>query len=800
MTTSQKAALSLLISVVLFGAFTALTFTGLFDLVESRFYNPSIANSLTRETTRNADAIDNFFTELQTRFSGTLKDPSIRHSFLPNQSAEDISERSRVYGLLIESIGGLQWVRFIDSGGTRIHYSTFGPDIAQQDRQSVSYRGYAEQDFPYEKIAVNDGGTPKYTFDEAGDRILFSFPFYDSFEVYRGTAVFSVSVRAVAEKLISEGRIKVGQDLSVISNPPGLLTGVSTATEKVLVPEVSSIWQEGGVKVARLVSPDTNASMALISVKTSHGFFIGRLVDEDLFSFPLTMKIILLASFFLTVYLTIFLLFNLRQDSVTIVQNRLKQLQISLIEQYYERKSDVDWNRWSRELEQRRDEISGELKQGIKASSSGKNKDIDVLIDKSWDELLSVIGGRKEATLDEGKLETILNRVLAALPGTTATQILPEKQTALTVQTQTEETLEEIDEAEDVEELTEEAEAVESLEEVSDSAEIAEEIQPVEDVLIETVAGIEQAEAAKTPASGEASLETGGELEELEEFAELEEAEEPLEIESAGAHEETVPDRVPDDMDVPVIDVADLDLSESQANAVVLAFDSAEEIEELEELGDAEGVPDNREKIPAEVASEAPVSEQANNKTTIDKLASQIEFSPISEPESSEDMLFHDDFEVVSPFSSMLFDFSDFEDKEGPSGQEKETIVKEESARENDEDIEFLDVVDNEEARKESRVSDELTEIILEEDKNINKKLFMISKSFLDVAGNSDIETLEALPGEIETLEALPDDVDEIITEKEGIPYISKEALRYDSEQSVSVNKEFKNLVDSIIN
>jgi len=793
-TTSQKAALSLLISVVLFGAFTALTFTGLFDLIEARFYNPSIANSLTREITRNADAIDDFLTELQTRFSGTLKDSGIRHSFLPNQSAEDISERSRVYGLLIESIGGLQWVRFIDSAGTRIHYSTYGPDIAQQDRQSVSYRGYAEPDMPYEKIAVNDGGAPKYTFDETGDRILFSFPFYDSFEVYRGTAVFSVSIRAVAEKLISDGRIKVGQDLSVISNPPGLLSGVSTAIEKVLTPEVSSIWLEGGVKVARLVSPDSNVSLALISVKTSHGFYVGRLVDEVLFSFPLTMKIILLASFFLTVYLTIFLLFNLRQDSVTIVQNRLKQLQISLIEQYYERKSDVDWSRWSRELEQRRDEISAELKQGIKTSSPGKNNDIDVLIDKSWDELLSVIGGRKETGIDEVKLETILNRVLAALPAAAAVPITPEEQPAQAVQKQAEDTLEESGEAEVVEELTEEAEA----------AEVIEEIQPLEEAFIETKAENEQVEAVKAPDSDEVSAsseEAVGELEELEELAELDDAEEALELESAEAPEEPAPDRAPEDMEVPVIDIADLDLTENQADAVVSAFDSAEEIEELEELGDAEEVAENREKVQAEVASEEPVSEHTDSKTTIEKLASQIEFSPIPEPENTEDVIFHEDFEVVSPFSSMLFDFSDFEDQESPpSGQVKENTAKEESIRENDEDIEFLDVADTEETREESQVPDELTEITLEEDKNINKRLFMISKSFLDVAGNSDIETLEALPGEIETLEALPDDVDEIITEKEGIPYISKEALSSDSEQDVSINKEFKNLVDSIIN
>ena len=331
MTTSQKAALSLLISVVLFGVFSALAFTGLFDLLEARFYNPSITASLTREISRNANIIDGFLTDTQTRFAETLKEPGIQRSFLPNQSAEDIFERSRIYGLLVESLGGLQWIRFIDSSGGRIHYSTYDPDILHQDRLSLSYSNYSEADFPYEKIEVKDRETPKFTFDENGERILFSFPFYDSYDVYRGTALFALSVRAVSDRLISEGRLNVGWVLSIVSNPQGMVSGVTAADRISLTTLVSSVWIDGGTRPARLVFPDSDLAFTLISVKTSNGLYVGRLVSEELFSFPMTMKILLLVSFFLTVYLTIFLLFNLRQDSVTIVQNRLKLLQISLI-------------------------------------------------------------------------------------------------------------------------------------------------------------------------------------------------------------------------------------------------------------------------------------------------------------------------------------------------------------------------------------------------------------------------------------------------------------------------------------
>jgi hypothetical protein len=54
---SRKAILSLLISVVLFAGFTVLTYTDLFDLVEARFYNPSVVKAINRELTGDTQTI-----------------------------------------------------------------------------------------------------------------------------------------------------------------------------------------------------------------------------------------------------------------------------------------------------------------------------------------------------------------------------------------------------------------------------------------------------------------------------------------------------------------------------------------------------------------------------------------------------------------------------------------------------------------------------------------------------------------------------------------------------------------------
>jgi hypothetical protein len=418
-TTSRKAAISLLIAVLLFGGFSVLAFSGLFNLLETRFYNPSVTEHLNRDNARNAGAIDRFFTETRERFSETLRTDTIRHSFLTYQRAEDVSARANIYSRLIESFYGLQWVRFIDAGGQRLLFSSYGPDIQSGDGTFPVYKDYNEPDIPYMVVAVAEDGPPKYTFDERAGRILFSFPLYDSFDIYWGTALFSLSVDAVTARLVNEGRIKPGEDITVISNPAGLLFG--------------SV-------------PGLDHSIIRISTRTSQGFLVGRLVGEEVFLLPISMKIILLLAFFLTSYLIIFLLFNLRQDPLVVVQSRLKQLQISLIEQFYERKSEADWERWIKELENRREEVRGLLKQGVK-TDSGKSADMDILINKSWDELLLMLGSRRnlstpgETDIDEEKIASVLQKLLeAARTGASSTE--------KTEPTEEIEILEELDEVE----------------------------------------------------------------------------------------------------------------------------------------------------------------------------------------------------------------------------------------------------------------------------------------------------------------------------------------------------------------
>jgi hypothetical protein len=412
---SRKAALSLLISVLLFAGFTALAFTGLFDLVETRFYNPAVVRAIDREIDADTRVIEEFLQELQGRFAATLENGAVRRSFLSGQESGDIALRSSLYGELLESLGGLQSVRFIGSDGVRIHFSTWPPDILRQDEASIAYRNYnaavnSAAYIPYGQVEAAESLGLRLILDEVGERIVFSLPFYDSFNLSQGTALFSLSIRAVIDRMTAAGRIKIGEDISVISEPPGIIIGLPPTGRNTLLPLISRVWSENSLSLGALNSGLTGASLALVSRKAAYNIYTGRLVDESLLSFPPAMRIILLASFFTTLFLIIFLIFNIRQDDIAVIQSRLQKLQINLLEEYYEHKGDVDWNRLKKDLEQRRDDVHAELKRGLKPRTRDL-VEIDSFIDKSWDDLTAIIGSRveKQAGIDEARRKALIH-------------------------------------------------------------------------------------------------------------------------------------------------------------------------------------------------------------------------------------------------------------------------------------------------------------------------------------------------------------------------------------------------------
>jgi len=609
-----KPVLVLAASIVIFAGAVFLADLEQLDYVRTHFYNPSIVKSVIKENQRNAELVQNHIYELRDQFALTLNEPAVRGSFLYSQNADDIYERSKLFGILLETVSGLQYVQFIDSNGIRIHYSTSARDIISQSGEATAYRNYTEDSryLPYDDVSVPANENGKFTMDEANDRIIFSFPFFDSMDVYRGTALFSLSVRALAEKLIAEGGLKASDDVSVIRTPPGFVFGSPDTSKTEILEKVSAIWKDGLQEYAALEAEDSGVKFALISAKTTQELFFGRLINDSVFSIPDSMKLILQISMFLTLYLTLFFIVNFRPAPATLVKNRIKTLRANLFEQLYVNKSSQERTKWILELEQRREEIRAELKNNVKIKP-GMEKDIDGMIDKAWDELLAIIKS------GSGSPSPVSTTVTAGKDEAEGLEEIGEVEELGEVEEIGEvEELGEIEEAEEVEELgeIEEVEEAEELGEIEEIGEV-EEISEVEEI-------------------GEA--EELGEIEEVEEVEELGEIEEAEEVEELGEIEE---------------------------------IGEVEEISEVEEIGEAEEIeeagkiektakPGKRGLLAlANGCYEREQAEQEEQETPPHRgllaMASEIEFNreyPTGVDDDTEDL--HAELNIVSPFSSMF--------------------------------------------------------------------------------------------------------------------------------------------------
>jgi hypothetical protein len=370
MNLSKKIAFSFILSLLLFAGFTALAYTGLFGLVEARFYNPLATRAALREADLDQAAVQDYFTGLEGSFAGLLE--AMRYSFLPNQSEDDILERSRLLESLLEK--PLRSIRLIDADGVPLYYS----DTALEN-------------LPYESVTAPVRGGPRIIPDLPGENLIFAYPFYDALEVHRGTALFTLPASSLTEALIAAGRIQTGEEAVILEDPPGVILG--SYRDGILSPAAEIRELAGNYHrisgLGRLDRGEGKAPLVLLSSQTNEGFFTGRIMDEDRFAFSPAIRLVLLATFFLASFLTIFLLFNLRLDPMIIIRARFRGIRAGILEEYRRRNArPFEYE----ELEYCREAVYHAIKKNVKVKGDERlEKKIDAYLDLAWSELKALI-------------------------------------------------------------------------------------------------------------------------------------------------------------------------------------------------------------------------------------------------------------------------------------------------------------------------------------------------------------------------------------------------------------------------
>ena len=518
--------------------------------METRFYQPALVRGISERLDAASKTLDDYLNSTEkTFYDDFVQNEYVKKSFAFEQLSEDIKGREDASGALFSAVPSLTGIRIIESGGKRIHYSTIAQDILQRSEKLVSYRMYKDAgDLDYADIESSDsdtkgisvgagsaagqvagsaGGYSRIICDPDRDRILFSFPFYDSYSVYRGTIVFYTAASAFSRELVKLNLLAMTDNViftGTAERPVFVLDFPNTGRnilQDILIRKFS-----GDVSFTeKIMETDKSDVWLLFSKKSASNIYVSRLYEENLFVFSDTVRSLLLASVFITAYLIIFLIFNVKQDDMLIIRERIKRFQFAVINDYLAAKEEVDWNAVYADMNRRKAEINGAIKKSLGGKAKRHARETDLLLEKSWDEILSALhrqsAAKEKLNLDTltaelkemmGKIISSRDFVPAASPVLSAAS--PQSVPMQAVPAADEPVAKIAADAEPVEEAIPEAEAVHDAEfaEPVDDAEPVLEAEPVSE------------EAEEIPKDAEA-------VEELEEIPEAEDAEDAEEVE-----------------------------------------------------------------------------------------------------------------------------------------------------------------------------------------------------------------------------------------------------------------------------
>ena len=458
MTSGQKIAVSIVTTVVIFACFVVTAFAGLFSKIEARFYEPAKIADIRKQLDSVAEYSETYINTLLEQFStgenAYLSDRSIASYALSFPSDSDVQQRTRRTAALFSEASGLVGIRLVDANGRSVHFSTYSADMLKQTDSMRMYKNYDELRTPlgndelaFFKISVPDSAERRryrIVFDGEDNRILFAFPFYDPYDVYRGTMIFYVNAQDLNRSLIARNLTTVANTSDLISDDTGAIGGfvfgMPTVGHDDIEREAIARWRDdstGPDKIALIPESGGEAKESywiLISSNRSRFIKTAGVYRDSIFLMPPAVQFLLLSCVFITLFLTIFMLFNLRRDDMVVIRDRVKRFQLALINEYFENKDNINWADVSKKIAGRKTDVSEAIKASLGKRAKRHRKETNALIDKSWDEIIGALNVKTNASVpnalqDSKEIRRMLEEILrsgtiqvqSAAPPTTET-------------------------------------------------------------------------------------------------------------------------------------------------------------------------------------------------------------------------------------------------------------------------------------------------------------------------------------------------------------------------------------------
>ena len=632
MSSGQKVALSFLAALICFAGFVFFAQTNLMSTIETKFYAQSKIAQRQEQLDKLSNScnnyISNILTKIETDSSSYLNSPAVKSYANQNPSEKDEVTRRNLTSALFDTIEGLDGIRLIEGNGRNVHFSTYDTDVLKVDGLVKQYKNYPDLQEELgeleSEMILTDSNNPKHKiiFDSKQNRIIVSFPFYITEQTTFGSLVCYFNIYDFEQILVNSNLLPLGESFDLLTDDDGtgygFACGIPGDGKADFTKAIINSWKIASGKAdgknkgpENLISQSNGTNWVLLNSSNNTYFNVGWVFKANLFELPKELIYIIYVSVFVTLLLIFLLIFSLKKDYLIKVKQRIKKVQLGIINEYLENKQQIEWDQIARQLEYRKEELSLEIKKSVGGKNKKYEKIIDVYLEQSWSEIINIINsqnnnqksGLSGASIEEIRrvmeevLQTAKLNVSVAPGAKTVVQNVEEADEIEEAEEIEEvEAVDEVDEIEEIEEIDEideieEADGNEEAEEIQDADEI-DEVEAVEE--IEDVDGIEEVEDVED-ADGIEESEEVEEIEEIEEIDEAETVEEIDEIEDA----EEIEDADGNEEAEKIEEADEVDEIE-EAEEVLEERDVIEPVEETKEIDEAEPVEETVQEVSGE--------------------------------------------------------------------------------------------------------------------------------------------------------------------------------------------------------
>ena len=320
-------------------------------------------------------------------------------------------------------------------------------------------------------LSEKDGARYLFTENSSCGGYVFGLPFSNPELSGQGTEVLRENIRQKALGVVESGRSDIFVQSVGLTGTYNLVdksAGLSEAIDS----QRNVFSTAGELSSEKVLSSDYDFVVFTRAVELGEGnfSFLSFVVEAGVFKISESLKILLLSLVFLTLFLSVFLIFSLKRDTLAVIDSRIRHFEKSFLAVC--RKSPEKTS--LAVLNGRKSELKAEIQKSLGSRGKKHPAELDVLFEKSWARILEALNLEPKllqnravtdetVKIDSAELKSALEEILGS--GKINLRMAPEDAGKPENSSRKRDESETVDEVETVEEVAETEEVPEEREE-----------------------------------------------------------------------------------------------------------------------------------------------------------------------------------------------------------------------------------------------------------------------------------------------------------------------------------------------